>query len=122
MKRKRILIVSAVVLLFLTFVTSLSVFSADGDVTTQPKVEKAGGVELEIKRFPISRYQANNEASDEWLKGPFVGFTNVLFSTAGNVVRVVDMGMDILNNLQPIDEFANSITNVSKKGLYNLER
>ncbi|MDE1393869.1 hypothetical protein PVN27_19285 [Bacillus paralicheniformis] len=115
MKRKRILIVSAVVLLFLTFVTSLSVFSADGDVTTQPKVEKAGGVELEIKRFPISRYQANNEASDEWLKGPFIGFTNVLFSTAGNVVRVVDMGMDILNNLQPIDKFANSITNVSKR-------
>ncbi|MED4342911.1 CD3337/EF1877 family mobilome membrane protein [Bacillus licheniformis] len=115
MKRKRILIVSTVVLLFLTFATALSVFSADGDVTTQPKIEKAGGVELEIKRFPISRYQANNEDSDDWLKGPFIGFTNVLFSTAGNVVRVVDMGMDILNNLQPIDEFANSITNVSKR-------
>ncbi|MBY8830425.1 hypothetical protein K7Z10_02540 [Bacillus licheniformis] len=115
MKRKRILIVSAVVLLFLTFATALSVFSADGDVTTQPKVEKAGGVELEIKRFPISRYQANNEDSDDWLKGPFIGFTNVLFSTAGNVVRVVDMGMEVLNNLQPIDAFADSITNVSKR-------
>ncbi|MCY8407498.1 CD3337/EF1877 family mobilome membrane protein [Bacillus haynesii] len=115
MKRKSILIVSAVVLLFLTFATALSVFSADGDLTTQPKVEKAGGVELEIKRFPISRYQANNEDSDDWLKGPFIGFTNVLFSTAGNVVRVVDMGMDILNNLQPIDAFADSITNVSKR-------
>lgn len=31
-----------------------------------------------------------------------------------NIVRVVDAGMDILYNLQPIDEFANSITNVSK--------
>ncbi|MCI4129566.1 7TM-DISM domain-containing protein [Bacillus haynesii] len=115
MKRKRTLIVSAVVLLFLTFAMALSVFSADGDVTTQPKVEKAGGVELEIKRFPISRYQANNEDSDDWLKGPFIGFTNVLFSTAGNVVRVVDMGMEVLNNLQPIDAFADSITNVSKR-------
>ncbi|ATH94150.1 hypothetical protein ACH95_01680 [Bacillus glycinifermentans] len=115
MKRKKILIASAIVLLFLTFASALTVFSADGDVTTQPKSEKAGGVELEIKRFPISRYQANNEASDDWLKGPFIGFTNVLFSTAGNVVRVVDVGMDVLNNLQPIDKFADSITNVSKR-------
>ncbi|MED2942854.1 hypothetical protein P4282_10275 [Bacillus swezeyi] len=114
MKRKKILITSAVVLLFLTFVSAISVFSADGDTTTQPKSVKVGGVELEAKRFPISRYQANNEDSDDWLKGPFIGFTNVLFSTAGNIVRVVDVGMEVLNSLQPIDTFADSITNVSK--------
>ncbi|MGF4041189.1 CD3337/EF1877 family mobilome membrane protein [Bacillus subtilis] len=114
MKKKRILIVSAIVLLFLTVASAVSVFSADGDTTTQPKVEKAGGVELKVKRFPISRYQANNEASDDLIKGAFVGLTNVTFSFAGNIVRVVDAGMDILYNLQPIDEFANSITNVSK--------
>lgn len=101
-------------LLFLTVASAVSVFSADGDTTTQPKVEKAGGVELKVKRFPISRYQANNEASDDLIKGAFVGLTNVTFSFAGNIVRVVDAGMDILYNLQPIDEFANSITNVSK--------
>ncbi|MEC2218545.1 hypothetical protein P9G74_07060, partial [Bacillus subtilis] len=113
MKKKRILIVSAIVLLFLTVASAVTVFSADGDTTTQPKVEKAGGVELKVKRFPISRYQANNEASDDLIKGAFVGLTNVTFSFAGNIVRVVDAGMDILYNLQPIDEFANSITNVS---------
>ncbi|MGG1346007.1 hypothetical protein ABE197_04720 [Bacillus subtilis] len=114
MKNKRIMIVSAIVLLFLTVASAVTVFSADGDTTTQPKVEKAGGVELKVKRFPISRYQANNEASDDLIKGAFVGLTNVTFSFAGNIVRVVDAGMDILYNLQPIDEFANSITNVSK--------
>ncbi|WP_348709159.1 CD3337/EF1877 family mobilome membrane protein [Bacillus subtilis] len=114
MKKKRILIVSAIVLLFLTVASAVTVFSADGDTTTQPKIEKAGGVELKVKRFPISRYQANNEASDDLIKGAFVGLTNVTFSFAGNIVRVVDAGMDILYNLQPIDEFANSITNVSK--------
>lgn len=114
MKKKRILFVSAIVLLFLTVASAITVFSADGDTTTQPKVEKAGGVELKVKRFPISRYQANNEASDDLIKGAFVGMANVTFSFAGNFVRVVDAGMDILYNLQPIDEFANSITNVSK--------
>ncbi|MBT2625709.1 hypothetical protein J7I81_10045 [Bacillus sp. ISL-32] len=122
MKKKRILIVSAIVLLFLTVASAVSVFSADGDTTTQPKVEKAGGVELKVKRFPISRYQANNEASDDLIKGAFVGLTNVTFSFAGNIVRVVDAGMDILYNLQPIDEFANSITNVSKSVYKTLKK
>lgn len=122
MKKKRILIVSAIVLLFLTVTSALTVFSADGDTTTQPKIEKAGGVELKVKRFPISRYQANNEASDDLIKGAFVGLTNVTFSFAGNIVRVVDAGMDILYNLQPIDEFANSITNVSKSVYKTLKK
>lgn len=122
MKKKRILIVSAIVLLFLTVASAVTVFSADGDTTTQPKVEKAGGVELKVKRFPISRYQANNEASDDLIKGAFVGLTNVTFSFAGNIVRVVDAGMDILYNLQPIDEFANSITNVSKSVYKTLKK
>ncbi|ATX83551.1 hypothetical protein CU084_04240 [Bacillus velezensis] len=74
---------SAVILLFLTIITVVSTIAADGDTTTQPKIEKSGGVELESKRFPISRYQANNEASDEMLKGPFVGMTNVTFSLQG---------------------------------------
>lgn len=122
MKKKRILIMSAIVLLFLTVASAVTVFSADGDTTTQPKVEKAGGVELKVKRFPISRYQANNEASDDLIKGAFVGLTNVTFSFAGNIVRVVDAGMDILYNLQPIDEFANSITNVSKSVYKTLKK
>ncbi|MGV6971597.1 CD3337/EF1877 family mobilome membrane protein [Bacillus halotolerans] len=122
MKKKRILIVSAIVLLFLTVASAVTVFSADGDTTTQPKIEKAGGVELKVKRFPISRYQANNEASDDLIKGAFVGLTNVTFSFAGNIVRVVDAGMDILYNLQPIDEFANSITNVSKSVYKTLKK
>ncbi len=73
MKKKKILIVSAVILLFLTIITAVSTIAADGDTTTQPKIEKSGGVELESKRFPISRYQANNEASDKFLEGPICG-------------------------------------------------
>ncbi|KAF6544813.1 MULTISPECIES: CD3337/EF1877 family mobilome membrane protein [Bacillus] len=122
MKKKKILIVSAVILLFLTIFTAVSTIAADGDTTTQPKIEKSGGVELESKRFPISRYQANNEASDEMLKGPFVGMTNVTFSFAGNIVRVVDAGMDIMYNLKPIDKFADSITNVSKTVYKSLKK
>ncbi|QMI90274.1 CD3337/EF1877 family mobilome membrane protein [Bacillus velezensis] len=122
MKKKKILIVSTVILLFLTIITAVSTIAADGDTTTQPKIEKSGGVELESKRFPISRYQANNEASDEMLKGPFVGMTNVTFSFAGNIVRVVDAGMDIMYNLKPIDKFADSITNVSKTVYKSLKK
>ncbi|MGQ5178227.1 CD3337/EF1877 family mobilome membrane protein [Bacillus halotolerans] len=122
MKKKKILIVSAVILLFLTIITAVSTIAVDGDTTTQPKIEKSGGVELESKRFPISRYQANNEASDEMLKGPFVGMTNVTFSFAGNIVRVVDAGMDIMYNLKPIDKFADSITNVSKTVYKSLKK
>ncbi|RUS03295.1 CD3337/EF1877 family mobilome membrane protein [Bacillus velezensis] len=122
MKKKKILIVSAVILLFLTIITAVSTIAADGDTTTQPKIEKSGGVELESERFPISRYQANNEASDEMLKGPFVGMTNVTFSFAGNIVRVVDAGMDIMYNLKPIDKFADSITNVSKTVYKSLKK
>ncbi|WP_415749960.1 CD3337/EF1877 family mobilome membrane protein [Bacillus velezensis] len=118
MKKKKILIVSAVILMFITIITAVSTIAADGDTTTQPKIEKSGGVELESKRFPISRYQANNEASDKILEGPFVGMTNVTFSFAGNIVRVVDAGMDVMYNLKPIDKFADSITNVSKT-VYN---
>lgn len=114
MKRKRILLISAVVLLLASLIMTVSVMAAEGDITTQPKSVEVGGVELEIKRFPLSRYQANNEDSDSRIKGAFVGLTNVTFSFAGNIVRVVDAGMDILYDLQPIDEFANSMTTVSK--------
>ncbi|QCT28784.1 CD3337/EF1877 family mobilome membrane protein [Bacillus velezensis] len=122
MKKKKILIVSAVILLFITIITAVSTIAADGDTTTQPKIEKSGGVELESKRFPISRYQANNEASDKILEGPFVGMTNVTFSFAGNIVRVVDVGMDVMYNLKPIDKFADSITNVSKTVYKSLKK
>ncbi|QRV09482.1 hypothetical protein JR311_00475 [Bacillus velezensis] len=122
MKKKKILIVSAVILLFITIITAVSTIAADGDTTTQPKIEKSGGVELESKRFPISRYQANNEASDKILEGPFVGMTNVTFSFAGNIVRVVDAGMDVMYNLKPIDKFADSITNVSKTVYKSLKK
>ncbi|SDN51033.1 hypothetical protein SAMN04488137_4710 [Fictibacillus solisalsi] len=114
MKRKRILLLSVVILLLASFIKTDSVLAAEGDITTQPKSEKVGGVELEVKRFPLSRYQANNEDSDSHIKGAFVGLTNVTFSFAGNIIRVVDAGMDTLYNLQPIDKFADSMTNVSK--------
>ncbi|MFY0800495.1 MULTISPECIES: CD3337/EF1877 family mobilome membrane protein [Bacillaceae] len=114
MRIKRILLLSVVVLLLASLIMAVSVMAADGDTTTQPKSVKVGGVELEIKRFPLSRYQANNEESDSRIKGAFVGLTNVTFSFAGNIVRVVDAGLDTLYNLQPIDKFADSMTNVSK--------
>ncbi|MFB4212955.1 CD3337/EF1877 family mobilome membrane protein [Shouchella sp. JSM 1781072] len=113
-KQKAIWIsIGAVLIALLFFGSHTLVFANDQENMTEPKIEEKGGVELSIKRFPISRYVANNEDADGRIKGAFVGFTNVIFSLAGNVVLVVDTAMDKLYSLEPIDEFADTLTIIS---------
>ncbi|WP_078393432.1 CD3337/EF1877 family mobilome membrane protein [Shouchella patagoniensis] len=113
-KRKAIWIsIGAALIALLFFGSQTLVYADDQENMTEPKVEEKGGVELSIKRYPISRYVANNEDADGRIKGAFVGFTNVVFSLAGNVVLVVDTAMDKLYSLEPIDEFADTLTIIS---------
>ncbi|MBA3925571.1 CD3337/EF1877 family mobilome membrane protein [Listeria rustica] len=87
----------------------------DPNNVTQPKDVKKAGVSLHIKRFPLSRYQANNEAADSKIKGAFLGLANVFASLSQMVVNIVDTGMDVLYNLKPIDTFADKLTMISTK-------
>ncbi|MBC2256973.1 CD3337/EF1877 family mobilome membrane protein [Listeria booriae] len=85
----------------------------DPNNVTQPKEVKKAGVSLHIERFPLSRYQANNEAAESKIKGAFLGLANVFASLSQKVVNIVDTGMDVLYNLKPIDTFATKLTQVS---------
>ncbi|STY44199.1 Uncharacterised protein [Listeria grayi] len=80
---------------------------------TKPKVVKEGGVELHIKRFPLSRYQVNNEAADTKFKGSVVSLANVSSTVTQMTAVVVDTAMDELFNLKVIDKFAGNITSIS---------
>lgn len=80
---------------------------------TKPKVVKEGGVELHIKRFPLSRYQVSNEAADTKFKGSVVSLANVSSTVTQMTAVVVDTAMDELFNLKVIDKFAGNITSIS---------
>lgn len=80
---------------------------------TKPKVVKEGGVELHIKRFPLSRYQVNNEAADTKFKGSVVSLANASSTVTQMTAVVVDTAMDELLNLKVIDKFAGNITTIS---------
>lgn len=86
---------------------------------TKPKVVKEGGVELHIKRFPLSRYQVSNEAADTKFKGSFVSLANSGAVVTQMTAVVVDTAMDELFNLKVIDKFADNITSISNT-LYNV--
>lgn len=87
----------------------------DGDKTVQPKVEKVGGVELEISRFPLEHYQAHNQAEDGMIKGTIVSLSNVMLGTTQIIVLVVDKAMDLFMSAEPIEGFSDAVTDVSKK-------
>lgn len=80
---------------------------------TKPKIVKEGGVELHIKRFPLSRYQVSNEAADTKFKGSVVSLANVSSTVTQMTAVVVDTAMDELFNLKVIDKFAGNITSIS---------
>lgn len=81
---------------------------------TKPKVVKEGGVELHIKRFPLSRYQVSNEAANTKFKGSVVSLANGGAVVTQMTAVVVDTAMDELFNLKVIDKFANNITSISQ--------
>lgn len=91
----------------------------EGDKTVKPKVEKVGGVELEISRFPLEHYQAQNEAEGGMIKGNILALSNVMLSATQIIVLVVDKAMDLFMSAEPIDNFSDAITSVSKE-MYNV--
>ncbi|WP_144559650.1 CD3337/EF1877 family mobilome membrane protein [Shouchella miscanthi] len=121
MKRKLLLLGVAILLpLFLVFATIGITYAEDeeeeprgsenmSDVT----IEEKGGVELDIKRFPLNRYFANNEDRSHTLRGAFVGFANLSFTIGTFVVETVDKSMEIMYSLEPIERFADLLTGVT---------
>ncbi|EFU7331875.1 hypothetical protein HTY68_000953 [Listeria monocytogenes] len=96
--------------------------SKDESSQTKPNVVKKGGVEVQIERFPLSRYQANNEAADSKIKGIGVGISNIMFSVNHIVVLGVDRALDLLNSLDPINKFADKMSNISGNTFDTLKR
>lgn len=118
MEEKNCLYFSSCIPFILNSWYSISLFfgSTDSDPEdhmVEPNIEEQGGVELQVKRYPVSRYMANNEDADGMIKGAFVGMNNVIFSVSGYIVLVVDTAMDRLYSLQPIDEFSDTLTSIS---------
>ncbi|WP_063609499.1 CD3337/EF1877 family mobilome membrane protein [Shouchella clausii] len=118
---KKVATVTLSVLCILIF--TFPVYADDeNENMTEPKVVNEGGVELSSKRFPIARYMANNEDADAPIKGAFVGLSNAVFSLSGYVVLLVDTSMEKLYSLEPIDKFADTLTNVSTTVYNTLKR
>ncbi|WP_425611596.1 CD3337/EF1877 family mobilome membrane protein [Bacillus safensis] len=110
----------SIVVILLTSVFSFALADdKEGDKTVKPKVEKVGGVELEISRFPLEHYQAHNQAEDGFIKGAIVSLSNTMLAVTQIVVLVVDKAMDLFMSAEPIDNFSSAITNVSKQ-MYNV--
>ncbi|MCY7571418.1 CD3337/EF1877 family mobilome membrane protein [Bacillus pumilus] len=118
-KRKIILVFSIVVILLTSVFSFALADDKEGDKTVKPKVEKVGGVELEISRFPLEHYQAQNEAEGGMIKGNILALSNVMLSATQIIVLVVDKAMDLFMSAEPIDNFSDAITSVSKE-MYNV--
>ncbi|MFJ5670642.1 CD3337/EF1877 family mobilome membrane protein [Bacillus safensis] len=114
-KRKIILVFSIVVILLTSVFSFALADDKEGDKTVKPKVEKVGGVELEISRFPLEHYQAHNEAEEGMIKGAIVSLSNVMLGATQIIVLVVDKAMDLFMSAEPIEGFSDAVTDVSKK-------
>ncbi|PRS32123.1 hypothetical protein C6X96_12775 [Bacillus pumilus] len=113
--KKHLIIVSIILLILISIMAVASAEDKEGDKTVQPKVEKVGGVELEISRFPLEHYQAHNQAEDGMIKGAIVSLSNVMLGTTQIIVLVVDKAMDLFMSAEPIEGFSDAVTDVSKK-------
>lgn len=80
---------------------------------SKPHIVKKGGIELNIKRFPLSRYKANNEV-DSGIKGIGVALSNMGFSFSQLVVLGVDTGLDLMQSLDPIQKFSTKFSQIGQ--------
>ncbi|WOI41965.1 CD3337/EF1877 family mobilome membrane protein [Bacillus altitudinis] len=119
MKKKNLLITFLALVMLVSSLTVVFADDKEGDKTVKPKVEKVGGVELEISRFPLEHYQAHNQAEDGMIKGAIVSLSNTMLAVTQIIVLVVDKAMDLFMSAEPIDNFSSAITNVSKQ-MYNV--
>ncbi|APT49059.1 hypothetical protein BSA171_14120 [Bacillus safensis] len=119
MKKRNLIITFLALVMLVSTLTVTFANDKDGDKTVKPKVEKVGGVELEISRFPLEHYQAHNQAEDGMIKGAIVSLSNTMLAVTQIIVLVVDKAMDLFMSAEPIDNFSSAITNVSKQ-MYNV--
>lgn len=84
------------------------------DYMSEPEIETQGGIELESTRIPIDRYNVNNEAEEDMIKGAFLGFSNAIFTFTGYIVTGVDTALQELFTLEPIDRFSGHINLISQ--------
>ncbi|WP_224925135.1 CD3337/EF1877 family mobilome membrane protein [Bacillus pumilus] len=119
MKKRNLIITFLALVMLVSSVTLVFADDKEGDKTVKPKVEKVGGVELEISRFPLEHYQAHNQAEDGMIKGTIVSLSNVMLGTTQIIVLVVDKAMDLFMSAEPINNFSDAITSVSKD-MYNV--
>ncbi|AMM96336.1 CD3337/EF1877 family mobilome membrane protein [Bacillus pumilus] len=114
MKKRSLIITLLALVILVSSVTLVFADDKEGDKTVKPKIEKIGGVDLEISRFPLEHYQAHNQAEDGMIKGAIVSLSNVMLGTTQIIVLVVDKAMDLFMSAEPIDNFSDAITSVSK--------
>ncbi|MGN2664643.1 CD3337/EF1877 family mobilome membrane protein [Bacillus altitudinis] len=114
MKKRNLIITFLALVMLVSSVTLVFADDKEGDKTVKPKIEKVGGVDLEISRFPLEHYQAHNQAEDGMIKGAIVSLSNVMLGTTQIIVLVVDKAMDLFMSAEPIDNFSDAITSVSK--------
>ncbi|MGG1962637.1 hypothetical protein ABFY43_16345 [Bacillus pumilus] len=114
MKKRSLIITLLALVLLVSSVTLVFADDKEGDKTVKAKIEKIGGVDLEISRFPLEHYQAHNQAEDGMIKGAIVSLSNVMLGTTQIIVLVVDKAMDLFMSAEPIDNFSDAITSVSK--------
>lgn len=86
--------------------------------TTKPKIVRSGGVVVEYEKFPMSRYQINNEAEEAKIKGAFVGLSNILMAFARVIATLVDTALEKLFSLDPIGQFGSTMSAISSS-MYN---
>ncbi|KMK71840.1 hypothetical protein ACJ64_03430 [Bacillus safensis] len=119
MKKRSLIITLLALVILVSSVTLVFADDKEGDKTVKPKIEKVGGVDLEISRFPLEHYQAHNQAEDGMIKGTIVSLSNVMLGTTQIIVLVVDKAMDLFMSAEPINNFSDAITSVSKD-MYNV--
>ncbi|MBP2079777.1 CD3337/EF1877 family mobilome membrane protein [Oceanobacillus polygoni] len=82
----------------------------------QPESEeniKKGGVELEIKKYPVERYMVNNEDTNGIFGFNLYGINNFFMGIIQHVVIVTDSSLEKLFSLQILDEFADDLQSIS---------
>ncbi|UTX09449.1 hypothetical protein NMH04_02880 [Bacillus altitudinis] len=119
MKKRNLIITFLALVMLVSTLTMTFANDKDGDKTIKPKVEKVGGVELEISRFPLQHYQAQNEAETGIIKGNILALSNVMLSFTQATVMIVDQALDLFMSAELIDNFSDAITSVSKE-TYNV--
>ena len=74
---------------------------------------KEGGVELEIKKYPVERYMVNNEDTNGIFGFNLYGINNFFMGIIQQMVMVTDASLEKLFSLQILDDFADDLQSIS---------